>query len=1274
MIGDASIPALLDTGCNTYAVLNYKTFQNLKNESMVLIDSCHHLQGPNEQPLETHGHTTFKIKIENLEINIKAIVATITQHLILGAHFLNDTRAKISFINHKVTLYEELETPIQYIEYPEPKYNTNCKVIADVNNLPITPRSVAWIPVKFSPYPNTDLVTVCQIHHPYEGQILSPHHKKMRYINDTDEVIWIQRNTTLGWYTKDANIGGILSTGIYNLEQKETGKEQNSKIDLNLSPQQAEQRWELLKTILEATPFQISEQQKEDFYNKVYPIQFVLALEDEPLGLYESGGEVIRTNCNPIRHRARPLTPSKQIILEGIIRDYKERQILTDSDAPWSSPISLVPKKNGEFRLVCDYRKINKETIFDCYPLPNINHLLSSIPNSTYYSTLDLKMGYHQLKLSPSDSNKSTIITPNGLYKFRVLPMGLTNASQYFMRTIQNILKIPRSVALVYLDDVIIFGDTVKEHTQNLLTIFNLLYRANIKIHALKSKLFQTSVSFLGHLISKEGLKCTEDKLKAIKDYPTPQSPKECRKALGLFGYLRKFCPNYGIIAKPIFELTAKTKKTFIWTQEAEEAFLKLKELLTSPPILAIPTQDDKLVLTTDVSARGIGAVLQVRRKDELKPIAFASQALKKTQRSYSATKLEAYAIVHFVQHFKYLLIDKHFEIQTDHRPLIWLHNFKDPPAIVARWLEILGEYKYDIVYKPGTLNECADALSRIPQHLNNIEDQNALQPLVTNKQIKVYQEQDADLKTLKQILQENRQPTVEELMKEPGTIRWYFNKKSNLQIIDDCLTFANKKGHHRIIVPRHMRSTVLKLCHDTPSAGHRSARKIVDLIKDKYHWIDMNKNIEEYVKCCETCGLTKKPPVKPKAKLVPTVTHKKWETLQIDIVGPFTKSRTGNKFLLTAICTYTKFARAWPLPNTTSETIAKKLVNDHFCIFGIPQTVHSDNGANFCSDLMKETYHLLGIRQTRSHTYCAFNNAQIERWHHTLEQSITTQANKRPRSWDEYVALSVLSYNSQPHSTTSFTPFKMMFGEEARLPLDLMFGPTPTDEPPCPHQYVDWLEKALIETYNETNKNLQNKMTYMKKHYDEKAYGPPHQIGDHIWILKGRFEQKKTPKLATPYKGPYIIQEKLSNISYKARNLTAPYETCLVHYNRTKRCHLSTHALSKYIRDPKLLSENQAEDKEITQENDENTIMRITEDFPPIPPLHIPNVLDHQATSTLDNSEQPEVIEIDTDITPTGEPTTPLPTPQQEQQQDLLNQDDALVTRSGNIYPRTPT
>ena len=208
------------------------------------------------------------------------------------------------------------------------------------------------------------------------------------------------------------------------------------------------------------------------------------------------------------------------------------------------------------------------------------------------------------------------------------------------------------------------------------------------------------------------------------------------------------------------------------------------------------------------------------------------------------------------------------------------------------------------------------------------------------------------------------------------------------------------------------------------------------------------------------------------------------------------------------------------------------------------------------------------------------------------------------------------------------------MFGEEAKLPLDLMFGPTPSDQELCPHEYVQWLEEALTDIYNEANKKMAGKIKYMKQHYDLKAYGNPHEIGDLIWILKGIYEHKKVPKLRKPYKGPYKIVKKLSNISYEAKNLTSPYETCLVHFNRTKKCHLSKLALDKYIRSEMQQNDEICDTQELPEEQAE-PIVTITDTLPPPPPLMM------------------------------GRPPSPPPI----HNEPLEDTTDLRVTRSGQVY-----
>ena len=314
---------------------------------MILIDSTQHLKGPNQQPLTTHGHTNLRLVVGGLIMPVKAILADITQHFILGAQFLSETRAKISFIENTVTFYEDLTVPILRMELPEIKYSPNCKVLSAVERIAVPPQSLIWIPISFSPTPKTDIVTVTQIARPKEHQILTTRSKIMRFINETDELVWITNHQTLGWYDIDTNHVIQYPDQLNSIKlDNEQSLPLNPIMDLELTDEDRVKRWNLLQKTLQSTPFQINTDQTKTFFQHLEKLQFVLALDDEPLGLHEYVGEVIKTNCAPIRHRPRPLPPPKQIILDGIIEDFKRRGILVDSDSAWCSPVQIVEKKD----------------------------------------------------------------------------------------------------------------------------------------------------------------------------------------------------------------------------------------------------------------------------------------------------------------------------------------------------------------------------------------------------------------------------------------------------------------------------------------------------------------------------------------------------------------------------------------------------------------------------------------------------------------------------------------------------------------------------------------------------------------------------------------------------------------------------------------------------------------------------------------------------------------------------------------------------------------
>lgn len=403
-----------------------------------------------------------------------------------------------------------------------------------------------------------------------------------------------------------------------------------------------------------------------------------------------------------------------------------DQNIIRHSNSPWSSPVWVVPKKldasgKQKWRVVVDYRKLNEVTVGDKYPLPNISDLLDQLGKCQYFTTLDLASGFHQIEIDPKDIPKSAFSVDNGHYEFVRMPFGLKNAPSTFQRVMDNILVgIQNERCLVYMDDIIIYSPTVHEHISRLTEVFKRLRNANLKIQPDKCEFLRKEVAYLGHLITKEGVKPNPDKIRCIQNFPQPTNQKEIKSFLGLAGYYRRFISNFAKLSKPLTKLLQKDVP-FAFDSECKKSFEELKQTLTSTPVLIYPNFDETFLLTTDASAFAIGAVLSQGPIGKDLPIAFASRTLCKAESKYSTIERELLAIVWAVKHFRPYIFGRKFKLITDHRPLTWLFSIKDPGSRLARWRLKLEEYEYEIEYKPGRINKNADALSRI--RINHIQD-----------------------------------------------------------------------------------------------------------------------------------------------------------------------------------------------------------------------------------------------------------------------------------------------------------------------------------------------------------------------------------------------------------------------------------------------------------------------------------------------------------------------------------------------------------------------
>lgn len=416
----------------------------------------------------------------------------------------------------------------------------------------------------------------------------------------------------------------------------------------------------------------------------------------------------------PFRH---PYAMRNEI--QSQIQKLLDNKIIRPSISPYSSPVWIVPKKMDasgvkKFRMVIDYRKLNEKTIEDKYPLPKIEEILDNLGKCCYFTTLDLAQGFHQIEMHPESIEKTAFTVNNGHYEYVRMPFGLKNAPSTFQRVMDNVLKeYLNEFCLVYMDDVIVFSKSLQEHINHLRLVFQKLRHYNLKVQLDKTEFCSKNVEFLGHVVTPEGVKPNPSKLKAVEQYPLPQTTKQIKSFLGLIGYYRRFINNFAKVVAPITKCLKKGAKINVNDSEYIAAFNLCKDLLTNAPILAYPDFTKPFKLTTDASNVALGSVLSQGNR----PVAFYSRTLNSAEKNYSTIEKELLAIVESTKHFRPYLYGRHFVVETDHNPIVWLDNIKEPNSRLYRWKIKLGDFDYTTVYKPGKENKVADALSRVEIH-----------------------------------------------------------------------------------------------------------------------------------------------------------------------------------------------------------------------------------------------------------------------------------------------------------------------------------------------------------------------------------------------------------------------------------------------------------------------------------------------------------------------------------------------------------------------------
>ncbi|CAA0835184.1 Uncharacterized mitochondrial protein AtMg00860, partial [Striga hermonthica] len=413
--------------------------------------------------------------------------------------------------------------------------------------------------------------------------------------------------------------------------------------------------------------------------------------------------------AGPVSKAPYRMAPKELQELKTQIQELLRLGFIRPSVSPWGAPVLFVKKKDGSMRMCIDYRDLNRLTIKNTYPLLRIDDLFDQLRGACVFSKIDLRSGYHQLKIKESDIAKTAFRTRYGHYEFVVMPFGLSNAPAVFMDLMNRIFHpYLDQFVIVFIDDILIYSKSQKEHEEHLRVVFETLRREKLYAKFSKCEFWLQRVSFLGHVITQAGIEVDPSKVSAVQNWSTPRNLSEVRSFLGLAGYYRRFMEGFSKIALPLSQLTRKSVK-FEWTDRCEASFQELKRRLTTAPVLTIPDPSRSFTIFSDASRQGLGCVLM----QDGQVVAYASRQLKPHEQNYPTHDLELAAVVHALKISRHYLYGGRCEIFTDHKSLQYIFTQKELNMRQRRWLELVKDYDCSIQYHPGKANVVADALSR---------------------------------------------------------------------------------------------------------------------------------------------------------------------------------------------------------------------------------------------------------------------------------------------------------------------------------------------------------------------------------------------------------------------------------------------------------------------------------------------------------------------------------------------------------------------------------
>ena len=852
---------------------------------------------------------------------------------------------------------------------------------------------------------------------------------------------------------------------------------------------------------------------------------------------------------------------------------------ITRSRSSYSSPCVIARKPCGGIRFCCDFRALNKKTIPDKHPLPRIQETLESLGGNTWFTVLDQSRAYYQGYVTPESRKKTAFVTPWGLYEWVRIPFGLQNAPATFQRFMESTLEEYRDrFAIPYLDDAIVYSDKFNDHVDHVGKTLSQLRKKGLKLNPRKCNFFQNQVKYLGRIVCKEGYKMDDSSIMAVQTLKDlkPQSIGDVRKLMGMLSYHRRHIQDFSKIAKPLTDLLAVPKDACAskksgkipvqWKTEHQGSLNKLIDLVTSQPLLAYPDYEngEEFFIHTDASAMGLGAILYQKQQGMDRAIAYASRTLLPAEKNYHSTRLEFLALKWAIceKFDKYLGYTDHFTSYTDNNPLLYILNSSKLNANGQRWASELSEFNFTIKYRAGVVNKDADCLSRLPLDIEKYSDLckeeitvdqfNAIMAGVSvqksndetwvaaikacNEKAEAEEIGSADrVQVLNMqwddpvislfLANTSHTTAVEKLTAHQKEVYNLLKREQNKLRVDDDGVLIRKAGKiEQVVLPESLKEDIMTELHN--EMGHVGLEKVFQLARERVYWPRMHSEIEAYIQKCG-CKLQKKPPRNIQAPLQEITTSAPMELVAIDFVH-LEKSSGGHKYILVIVDHFTRFAQAYATRNKSSATAAKHLYGDFVLRFGVPTRILHDQGREFENSLFKDLNKLCEITRSRTTPYHPQTNGSCERMNRTLLSMLRTLPETQKTQWHKMVNKMIFAYNATRHDTTQFSPYYLMFGRRAKIPIDNIIGKKAET---TTNRYANEFKEEMEEAYRIAERNVSKRKNQDKMRRNSGPVLGALVVGDRVLVKN--VETGGPGKLRSYWEQRVYIIEKVNGVVY---------------------------------------------------------------------------------------------------------------------------------------------